>query len=376
MDSTRLSKFVALFVFLTLRVALAQSAPATGIVEGRVTCEDTGVPARLAIVRLYPLANYLPKTDEPKPRAPDPASTDFDGNFQFVHVWPGIFLVKVEEDGYNKNFEFTLHNLDLFPATRQREVLSQLPQVTVKSGGISRVDVVIHHSAAISGHVSFDSGGALIGPNGDITATLVRSDLLKDDNGQPLQNGSSGLFTESAAPDDRGIYRIAGLPPGEYRIDLDLHGSAARLSGTQNENRKPVSADLTVFAPDALSQNKAKLVEVEEGGEVSDVDITIPLSRLHSISGVIVQHRSANSNLFLTLRAVQPDGSTHEINGGIRLDSGGSFRFDLLPSGSYIIEVKNLERTSETKLASLTVVVGETDVLDANIDLGYTTPHK
>jgi len=32
MDSTRLSKFVALFVFLTLRVALAQSAPATGIV--------------------------------------------------------------------------------------------------------------------------------------------------------------------------------------------------------------------------------------------------------------------------------------------------------------------------------------------------------
>jgi len=115
-------------------------------------------------------------------------------------VWPGIFLVKVEEDGYNKNFEFTLHNLDLFPATRQREVLSQLPQVTVKSGGISRVDVVIHHSAAISGHVSFDSGGALIGPNGDITATLVRSDLLKDDNGQPLQNGSSGLFTESAAP--------------------------------------------------------------------------------------------------------------------------------------------------------------------------------
>jgi len=73
---------------------------------------------------------------------------------------------------------------------------------------------------------------------------------------------------------------------------------------------------------------------------------------------------------------VQPDGSTHEINGGIRLDSGGSFRFDLLPSGSYIIEVKNLERTSETKLASLTVVVGETDVLDANIDLGYTTPHK
>jgi hypothetical protein len=236
--------------------------------------------------------------------------------------------------------------------------------------------VVIRRSAAISGHVSFDSGGALIGPNGDITATLVRSDLLKDDNGQPLQNGSSGLFTESAAPDDRGIYRIAGLPPGEYRIDLDLHGSAARLSGTQNEDRKPVSADLTVFAPDALSQNKAKLVEVEEGGEVSDVDITIPLSRLHSISGVIVQHRSANSNLFLTLRAVQPDGSTHDINGGIRLDSGGSFRFDLLPSGSYIIEVKNLERTSETKLASLTVVVGETDVLDANIDLGYTTPHK
>lgn len=348
----------------------AQSPQPTGTVEGRVVCEEGGFPARLTVVDLLPLERYLPQNAGTKPHSPDPAPTDLDGNFQFVHVQPGTYLVKVEKQGYSRTLSLALSNLDLFPAARRREILSQFPQVTVRSGGTSRVDVVIHRGAAISGHITFDSGGALSSV-GEVTATLVKSDLFNDKDGDLTEkNGTPALFSDWTAPDDRGIYRFSGLPPGTYRLEVHLQ-ELTRLSDVKNDNAGRGAAELRVFAPDVLVQDKSKLVEVAEGDELADVDITIPISSLHSVAGTVTERGGSSSKLFVTIHPSLAKWSEHETHGGMFTGVDGAYRFDLLPSGTYIIEV---EETSPNTPASIvrartTVVVGESDVLDANINI-------
>ena len=70
--------------------------------------------------------------------------------------------------------------------------------------------------------------------------------------------------------DDRGVFRIAGLTPGKYRISVVInhHGASS------------VAGPLTVYANEAIAEAKARVVEVGEGDEIGDMDISIPLRRL------------------------------------------------------------------------------------------------
>src|SRR6185295_19190434 len=74
----------------------------------------------------------------------------------------------------------------------------------------------------------------------------------------------------NALTDDRGIYRMFGLMPGRYNVaagrgDTTFNGqvSAGRSRYTQ------------VFHPDATDQTKATVVEISEGTEATNIDITL-----------------------------------------------------------------------------------------------------
>ena len=58
-------------------------------------------------------------------------------------------------------------------------------------------------------------------------------------------------------PNDRGVYRFSGLPPGKYRISVRVIEWLPVA-----ENIKPRGfSDLTVFAPDTLSEAGSKVVQ-------------------------------------------------------------------------------------------------------------------
>ena len=113
-------------------------------------------------------------------------------------------------------------------------------------------DVVIHRAGAISGHLTIDSGGIL--SKTDIIATLVSTTLFGNTEDKDRQHHPP-RFTENELTDDRGFYRIAGLPPGKYRIEAQVteHFDKPEQTGT---------AGLYVYAPEALQESDAKLFDV------------------------------------------------------------------------------------------------------------------
>jgi len=355
---------LALALALAPIVARAQ----TGSVEGHVFCSDGNVPARGADVHLIPLESLLKQSGERK-KTPLPAldsSTDFGGNYVFPSVPAGVYVVYAAKNGYSSDFPLVRKVLDRFTRDDQKKLLAEFPQVTV-GGGLAREDVVIHRGAAVMGRVSVDTGG--IPEPTSVTATLVSSDLLGDVESVPGQKPIE--FAVSGQIDDRGAYRIAGLPAGTYRLQVRLSESYYRVF--LNDNKIAVKAmrvgtgNVTVFAPDALTERDAKLVRVGDGDELSGADISIPMSRLHSIGGIVTQGGEPLAGAVLDIWS-----QGHKVmDSEATTMSDGGYRYDMLPAGTYTIVVGRMGKAASPAHAEgqITVQVGDTDVPDANIDV-------
>jgi hypothetical protein len=358
------AKYVLITGFLVSLLLLAchsgygQGAPATGSVEGRVTCNDGGFPARSAVVDLEPLSALLgnPQSGSGKvPQAPSTA-TDFDGNYVVRRVPPGDYLVIPNLRGYSVDFALVLALLHQLTAEQQMSYLASFAQVTVHAGEMAQRDVVIRRGAAISGRVAFDSGGPL--EQTFVQATLISSSLFKDAD-KDMKFAPIQFLSMRGQTDDRGVYRIAGLSPGKYRISVIInhHGASS------------VAGPLTVFAPEALEAAKATVVELGEGDEIGDMDISIPLRLLHSIAGVIKRDGVPTSAAALEL-----EGQNTKLESSATINPDGSYRFDLLPADTYVLTAEEADTVEgaggAAKEHKITVQLGDQDVLDANIELG------
>lgn len=242
----------------------------------------------------------------------------------------------------------------------------------IRPGSESRRDAVIHRGASISGRVSVDLGGT---PGRvSVTASLISTSLIPDSS---LDGKDKPLsYSQSAATDDRGNYRIAGLPSGKYRISVVLKESFLPdgFGMTARPQRTGV-ADLTVFSPDSLLQADAKLFDVHDGDEIADADITIPARTLHAIGGIVTLSGNPAGEIDLSLK--RPDG-TVQPSEAISL-SDGSYRFDLLPPGIYVVRAKPLkfsDLNGSGLVGQATVQLIESDVLDANIELRPASDSK
>jgi hypothetical protein len=90
---------------------------------------------------------------------------------------------------------------------------------------------------------------------------------------------------ELATTDDRGIYRVFGLSPGRYKVAVGR--SDNEMNVTYNQPRNIFYKQ--VFHPDVSDQAKATIVEVNEGGEANNIDITVGrMVQTFSASGQLV----------------------------------------------------------------------------------------
>jgi len=375
--------------------AMAQ-AP-TGSVEGHVICADGNVPARSATVELVPLVRLLAAGDGSKATylRSLKSRTDFNGNYALASVPVGTYVVYISEAGYSSDLPLVRKVLDQFTRKEREKLLANFPEVTVEAGGTASKNVVIYRGGAITGRVSIDTGGT---PGKTVvTAAMVSSDLLGDMNDskrkEPLH------FALTGTTDDRGVYRIAGLPAGTYRIQVMLVEQFNFDNGSESTRAtRAGTGSVMVFAPDALQQSDAKLVKVGEGDELSDIDITLPLSRLHSVSGTITQDGAPVAWAFVSIApqrqkndeadSMSSDDENYldacELTGMICADGpsdgmsmpDGSYRFDLLPPGTYTIKAQRyplgagrIDGRPLGPSAKITIQVNDRDILDANIDI-------
>jgi len=353
------------FISSTFLLPCLLAQDATGSVMGRIICSDGNTPARGANVYLVPLAD--PSSQRAKS---ENTESDFSGAYEFGLVRPGTYVVGAGLEGYSDDLKLVTPTLAHASFEEQQKTAAAFPQVTVMPGASARMDLVLHRAAAISGRVTVDAGG--LPGRLQITATRVSAESSESGAAAETQKPDPlTQFPQSSVTDDRGAYRIAGLPAGKYRISARITesyfwDSSGKDEGVSLVATRPGLAELTVYAPEALNAADARLIEVRDADEITDADISVPTRKLHSIGGFVTSGGSPRSGVSIEL---QRQSSTVPYPYNALTIDGGSYRFDLLPSGAYTLRAIQ-QGVPNTALGSASVQLVDSDILDANIDLG------
>ena len=209
-------------------------------VSGRVTIKEKGVAGVMVGLR---------KSEMPMPFEPfQKGLTDADGFYRITNVPPG-------------NYEAVLYVPAFVPASgdmRSKHIL------VGDDDNVEGINFALVRGGVITGRVTDADGRPLI----QHQVSIFRENSFNQAAQQPQRQ----IFPATTAQtDDRGIYRVYGLPAGRYKVASgrsdDTFVSGANIVGR--------SAYRQVFHPDVSEADKAKVIEVSEGSEATDIDITL-----------------------------------------------------------------------------------------------------
>ncbi len=204
---------------------------------GRITSDEKGVNG--IGVALMP-GEYGPTGYKAVARA----SSDAEGYYRLTNIAPGRYRVVPFAPA------FIISGIDGWPPGKV---------VTLGAGEtVENMDFTITRGGVITGRVINADDQPVIGEQVHITSA---------DSGN--QRGAAISYSGGTETDDRGIYRIYGLPAGRYRVSVgqDQENNYGRIGGGGYYAR--------TFYPGTSIESEAKLVEVTPGGEATDIDITL-----------------------------------------------------------------------------------------------------
>jgi hypothetical protein len=317
------------------------------------------------------------------PAGPLVALTNADGFFLFRDLPKGSYSLTANAPGYLAGVHGRAH----VDGPGRPVVLDDGQRVT-------EATIKIWKPAVITGTVFDDHGDPAVG-------VQVRS----------VERLGSGFGPGGiATTDDRGLYRLSNLRPGEHLVlvtskvsslptsignALRQPGPAANalrqeLSGTGNvlvgvifggtEGIKIGDVELqqqgntvvpqvnandeiivapTAFHPSSLSPRTATAVRAEAGREQSGIDLRLRTVVGHKVSGTVTASEGPVSNLPLRLLPSYIDHFSSDANqeAGVTVtDSAGRFTFLGIPPGDYSIRVTRVPRRAATSAPVRTTV--------------------
>lgn len=306
-------------------------------VTGRVLCADTQRPARFAQVML------LPATQEEgggfgRGRRLN-ARTDLDGNFTMNGVEAGDYYVTGQMTGYINQTSQVEQVLSAGGDTSS--ALSGIPEVHVSAGGAS-TQLTLQRGGVIAGTVTWDDGSPASGVQVSAQpAPTTTASANTSGSASQLQAGGARLGLGGAAfgfigfggsmTDDQGRFRVSGLAPGVYVLRASVQAPAPQ----QGDRGFTRTLNLAVYAPDKMRRAEAATITLAAGEEHDDVGVTLGLSALHSVSGVVSSTSAAVRSGSVSLTD-QTDSSLNRM--GV-INPDGSFVVPYVPAGNYTLRV-------------------------------------
>ena len=170
------------------------------------------------------------------------------------------------------------------------ELEKRLTEVDVDAHETASLAIRLDRAAEVDGTVLFDDGS----PASDVSLKIEAkpSKAASTMREKEHDSGWSYLSGYSPSTDDRGKFRIIGLQPGLYKVSAQLGTFSAEHEG--DYYTLPVGANsgtfghLAFFYGNAFRSKDARAVHVHEGETVVGIDITIPLTKLHRVSGTVL----------------------------------------------------------------------------------------
>lgn len=198
--------------------------------------------------------------------------------------------------------------------------------VTIRGGEAAALDVELMRGAAISGQILYDDGA----PAADVRVQAVSSQPSAD----RTQRGESSL--PAVPTDDQGRFRIAGVPPGEYRIIAGMVQTNVFVRDTAQAISLYLSTQ-QLYAPGTFHKKEAATFKVAGSEEMGGVVITIPTHGMHLVRGSVVRQADG---VPVGHGAVQlTDASDRAFSRNADIAPDGSFEIAFVPSGTYRLRV-------------------------------------
>ena len=335
------------------RDAAAPLVAGTSEISGTVmSAERDPQPMRRAVVTI--------SGGVPTPRA---VITDDAGRFTFTRLPAGTYTVAARKASYLTA-----------PYGAKRPGRAGM-SIVLADGQRTNLSISMYRGAAISGALR-DPAGL---PVGGVTVRAI--------DARTLATSPDPSSLDIATTDDRGMFRIYGLLPGDYvlvalpgtlgqgqitapsaaYLDAALANLAARRSVTANTAapspappQRPVGF-APIFYPGTANHAEAARVHVESGEERAGVDFELKPVSMASIEGVITGDLANLSNLQVTLITSGPRVSTVMSSNSLSgrpVDAQGRFQYTNLAPGSYRLVAR--ARRGEPDTGTTPVIVNTT----------------
>ena len=356
--------------------AQAGSVTATASVTGTVIYGDTQRPARFVQVDLQAVPSAAATTGG---RGFGGGGgiwrTGLDGTFTIPNVVPGDYWVLATAPGYVS--ERTLLQTQVNAGVTTADLMAQMPTVHVSASGSGSIVVTLQRGAVIAGKLQWEDGSPAAGV--DVTADSAVADVAMP---APL-NALRAYSQTRAMTDDRGAFRITGLPGGDYVVQAQLRPTV-QFGGGGGRGAANV---IRIYAPGVFRKADARPVTVKAGDERDDLRMVLNLSALHTVSGHVNSATAAMSVQSGRASLVDTTDSTVQLSGTV--NAAGDFSIAYVPAGTYTLSVQGSTQAAATvgvfrgrggngpttattaafKPASQTLTVGDTDVTGLGINL-------
>ncbi|MFL6273850.1 MAG: hypothetical protein ACJ74G_01465 [Blastocatellia bacterium] len=284
---------------------------AAGTIAGRVTI--AGKPAANIPVAVMPDPQRAPQG-----RFVGSSTTDADGHFQITHVPAGQFYVMAVAPVYYNEAEG-----DNYPGGSA---------ITLADGEtVEDIHLALRRGGVITGRVTEETGRPLI----------QEYIYLYRVNPQTAKHEEYNRNYAIRQTDDRGVYRLYGLPPGRYLVSAGLpvgRDSGARMG--RGNSYYPQT-----FYPGVGDEAKAGEVEVTEGGEATGIDIA--LGHTEKAYTVIVRVVTADDKPMAGVRCGYSHGRYMGATAiGSESNADGQCRIEGVVPGKYMAFVVLLNEAS------------------------------
>lgn len=262
----------------------------SGSITGKVV-DERGEPLPNARVSVQPVGGVRP---------PAIAITDRDGTFRIDGMEPVPYQINAWTPAYISQASETEKSRE-----KQYRVGDSVSFVLIKGG-------------VITGTVTNVAGNPVIGVH--VSARMIRN-----------SNDRRFGFEGRVSTDDRGIYRIYGLPTGTYIV---VAGSTDKYI---ESGINPFSNDLPTYAPSS-TRDTAEEISVRAGEETSNVDIRYRGEQGRTISGTVGGPPIAEG-FTVVLTAVGMSGLQSDTS-NFEQPNSRQFSFTGLTEGDYYLTLR------------------------------------
>jgi hypothetical protein len=313
--ATRKSDLYRLLVTAVLVCAsgtIVRSQPVTpkpkpnGSISGYVTIDGKGAPG-------IPIAAIAGETIN-RADAAGRAVTNTEGHYRITGLEPGQYQVwtltpaMIPDSSSSQGY--------IYPGSIKSVILAANEEV-------QDLDLKLIRGSVITGRIS-DAD------NHPIVEERITVQLL-DANGAPRLGAVGSRSDEMYRTDDRGIYRIFGLPPGRYKVSVGFDPQTdSMMLGRRRYPR--------TYYPEGGDQAKATIIELKEGDAATNIDIKVePPTPTYSISGHVID---ATTRLPIARAGVRfalvQKGQGPPLPGiGMQTDDRGEFSLSGFAPGEY-----------------------------------------